>query len=210
MSARARPTAGSRERGATKSGTGSPWRDPLAGVSMFVCSEKDGTAFLRGGNTAPWSSRLKRHVRLAPLCTGLGWLVIASTIASYCWLVASRFFCHARDVLLRSNVFCDHPELHRLSTTPPRWWIWPSSSTLRSMASMSRRDALVSHCNWRATQHDGRGHVPWEQETCRLRTAPLETGILFLSRAPPRPSTNSERGERDLHDKQFPCRKRQG
>ena len=115
---------------AAESVTGSLLREPLAGgVDVRVL---DG----RSGGTASWSSweraepllHLKRHVRLAPLCTGLSWLIIASTIASCCSLVASTpCDCGHHDVLLHDNVFsdCGHRELHRLPMSPHRWWIWP-------------------------------------------------------------------------------------
>ena len=134
---------------AAKSGTGS-CEIHLREVSMCVCSKKGGSALfakrrhhgpvgLDTGDGAEPLLHVKRHVRLAKLCTGLSWLVVTSTIASSRWLVASRFCCHARDVILHGNVFCDcgHRELHRLPTLPPRWWIWPQLFTLRSMASMS-------------------------------------------------------------------------
>ena len=61
-------------------------------------------------------------------------------LASCRWFVTSGFSCHARDdllhgklfcdcghrdVLLHSNVVCDcgHRGLHRLPTSPPRWWL---------------------------------------------------------------------------------------
>ena len=126
---------------AAKSGTGSLVREPLAGcvdVRVFeegwecpLCEAKalhHGPVGLDAGERAEPLLHLTRHVRLAPLCTGLSWLIVTSTIASCRWLVASRFCdcCH-RDVLLHDNVFCDcgHRELHRLPTSPLRWWLRP-------------------------------------------------------------------------------------
>ena len=125
MSARARTAAGSRERGRPRAAPGVFCR----GVSMCAWSKKDGSAFfakrrhrvlVQLGLTRERAEpllHLKRHVRLAPLCTGLSWLVVASTIASCCRLVTSGFCCHACDV-------CGHRELHRLPTSP-RWWLRP-------------------------------------------------------------------------------------
>ena len=91
MSARARTAAGSRERGRPRS----VCQNHLRGVSLCACSKKDGTALLAkrrhctmvkvgldAGEGAEPLLQLRRHVRLAPFCTGLSWLVVTSTIAS--------------------------------------------------------------------------------------------------------------------------------
>ena len=142
MSARARTAASSRERGRPRAVPGVLCENHLREeVDVQVLEEGwecpfcEAEALHHGpvghdaGEGAEPLLHLKRHVRLAPLCTGLSWLVIArtivSTIASCRWLVASRFswFCDCghRDVLLHGNVFCDcgHRELHRLPTSPP-------------------------------------------------------------------------------------------
>ena len=199
MSAGAKTAADSRERGRPRAVPDVFCAIHLRGVSICVCAKKDGSAFLaKRTHCAMVQSRLtrareqnhslhlRRHVRLAPFCTWLSWLVIASTI-----------------------VFCDcgHRELHRLPTSPPRWWIWPQrfdtavhgvdelAETLSPIAATGGPPNTTYADMW-----------PWEQETCRLCTTPLETGILHRSSTQPRSSTNNERGERDLHDKEHLCR----
>ena len=133
MSARARTAAGSTERGRPRAvpevlceshlrkvvNVGEleeGWECPLCEAEAL----RHGPVGLEAGERAEPLLHLRRHVRLAPLCTGLSWLVVASTIASCRWLVASRFCDRGhRDVLLHDNVFCDcgHRELHRMPTT---------------------------------------------------------------------------------------------
>ena len=83
MSARARTAAGSRERGGPRAVLEVLCENPLYGVSMCACSKKDGSAFfcesearrhgpvaLDAGERAEPHLHLRRHVRLAPRCTG--------------------------------------------------------------------------------------------------------------------------------------------
>ena len=202
-------------RGA-KSGIGSFVREPLVGgVDVRVLEEgwecplceaealRHGPVALDAGERAEPLLHLWRHVRLAPLCAGLSWLVVTSTIASCRWLVASRFCdCGHHDVLLHDNVFCDcgHHELHRLPMSPPRWWLRPQlfdtavhgvdelTETLSPFSASGRPPHTTCPDTW-----------PCEQKTCRLCPAPLETGILLQSSMTLRSRTNEKRGERALH-----------
>ena len=97
-----------------------------------------------------------------------------------------------------------HRELHRLPMSPPRWWIWPQlfdtavhgvdelTETLSPFSAPGRPPNTTCPDTW-----------PWEQKTCRLCTAPLETGILLQSSTRLRSSTNDERCKRALHDQQL-------
>ena len=150
---------------------------------------------------------LRRHVRLAPLCTKISWLIvtsscIASTIASCRWLVASRFSCHARDDLLHANMFCDcgHRELHRLPISPPRWWLRPQISDTAVHGVDERTETLSPFsAAGRPTNTTCPDTWPREQKTCCLCTAPLETGLLLQSSTTLRSRTNERRAERALH-----------
>ena len=122
-----------------------------------------------------------------------------STIVSCRWLVTSWSCCHGRDVLLHRNVLCDcgKRELHRLPTSPLRWWnslqlfdtavhgVNELAKTLSPITASGGPPNTTCADTW-----------PLEQESCRLFTAPLETGVLLQSSTPPRSSTNNERGER--------------
>ena len=225
MSARARTTAGSRERGRPRAVPGVLCENHLRGVSM--CSKKDGRALfceaealphgpvrLDAGKGAEPLLHLRRHVRLAPLCTGLSWLVITSTIASCHWLIASRFCDRGHhDVLLHDDVLCDsgHRELHRLPTLPPRWWLRSQSfdTAVHGVDEQTETLSPFGASGWpsNTTRPDT---WPWEQKTSRLCTAPLETGLLIQSSMMLRSSTNDERCECALHDKQLQHQKHLG
>ena len=154
-SARARTAAGSRERGRPRAVPDVFSEKHLRVVSMCACSKKDGSALVakRRHCTEPLL-HLRRHVRLAPLCTGLSRLVVTSTIAStiascIASTIASRFSWHARDDLLHGNMFCDcgHRELHRLPTSPPRWWLRPQlfDTAVRPCRHSARLEGLPGH-----------------------------------------------------------------
>ena len=163
---------------------------------MCACSKKDGSAlFAKRRHCVMAQSRLEpllhlwRHVRLAPLCAGLSWLVFTSTIASCRWLVASRFCDRGHhDVFLHDNVFCDcgHRELHRLPTLPPRWWLRPQifDTAVHGVDELTETLSPFS-ASERPPNTTCPDTCPWEQKTCRLCTAPLETGILLLQSSTP-------------------------
>ena len=100
-------TAGSRMRGRTRAVSEVFMVNYLRGVSVCMCSKKDGP-----------SASHRPHINLPPLCTRLTccrWLVVTSV----CFFVCDNVLCN-----------CGHRELHRIPAPPPRWWI---CSTLRSM-----------------------------------------------------------------------------
>ena len=227
MSARARTTVGSRERGRPRAVPGVLCENHLRGcVDVHVLEEGWERTFCEAealphgpvrhdaGKGAEPLLHLRRHVHLAPLCTGLSWLVITSTIASCNWLVASRFCDRGHhDVLLHDNVLCDcgHRELHRLPTLPPRWWLRSQSfdTAVHGVDEPTETLSPFGASGW--PSNTSRPDTwPWEQKTSRLCTAPLETGLLSQSSTTLRSRTNDERCERALHDKQLQHHKHLG
>ena len=139
---------------------------------------------------------------MAPLCFGLHQHRRQLSLVRHQRVLLPRSQCPlARQLVLRLR-------LHRLPTLPPRWWLWPQlfdtavhgvdelAETLSPFSASGRPPNTTCTDTW-----------PWEQKTCRLCTAPLETGILLQSSTPLRSSTNEERGERGFNDQRIPCRK---
>ena len=107
--------------------------------------------------------------------------------------------CGHRDVLLHGNVFCDcgHRDVHRLPTSPPRWWLRPQifDTAVHGFDEQTETLSPFSASGWppNTTCPD---KWPWEQKTCR---SPLETRLLLQSSITLRSRTNEKRGERALH-----------
>ena len=208
MSARARTTASSRERGRPRAIPEVFCENHLRCVSTCACSKKDGSAlFAERRHCVMVQSRLTRAREQNHSFTSGDMCVLRCFVQGSAGLSSTApspaaAGCHARDVLLNGNVFCDcgHREMYRLPTLPPRWWIWPQlfhtavhgvdelTETLSPSSASGRPPNTTCLDTW-----------PWEQKTCRLCTAPLETGIVLQSSTPLRSSTNDERCERALH-----------
>ena len=220
MSARARTAAGSRERGRPRAVPGVLCENHLRGVSMCACSKKDGSAlFAKRKHCTMVQSGLTRareqnhSFTLGGMCVLRRFVQGSAGLSSPAPSPASAGSSPAgsatavhHDVLLHGNVFCDcgHRELHRLPTLPPRWWLRPQifdaavhgfdeqTETLSPFSASGRPPNTTCPDTW-----------PWEQKTCCLCTAPLETGLLLQSSMTLRSSTNDERCERALHGQKF-------
>ena len=242
MSARARTAAGSRERGRPRAVPGVLCEKHLRVVSMCACSKKDGSALfaraealrhgpvgLDAGERAEPLPHLRRHVRLAPLCTGLSCLsspapspaaspapspaIAGSSPAGSAATLAMTFsmaVCSATAVIAMSSCTatcfcaCGHRELHRLPTSPPRWWLWPQIFDAAVHGVDEQTETLSPFsASGRPPNTTCPDTGPWEQKKCCLCTAPLETGILLQSTMTLRSRTNDERGERALHGQKF-------
>ena len=129
---------------------------------------RHGPVALDAGKGAKPLLHLRQHVRLAPLCTGLNWLVIASTIAST--IVSCRWLVTLRVLLPRSRCPPAQQRALRLrQTSPRRWWKW------RQL--FDTADHGVDELNKTLSQITATGGPPnttcadtwpWEQESCRL------------------------------------------
>ena len=170
---------------------------------MCACSKKDGSAlFAKRRHCTMVQSGFTRAREQNHSFTSGGTCVLrlfvqgsAGLSATAAMLRSSR--CRpARQRVLRLG----HRELHRLPTSPPRWWLRPQifdtavhgvdepTETLSPFSASGRPPNTTCPDTW-----------PWEQKTCRLCTAPLETGLLLQSSITLRSRTNEKRGERALH-----------
>ena len=172
---------------AAKSGTGFDVRVLAERWECHLCEAEalhHGPVGLDAGQRAEPLLHLRRHVRLAPLCTGLSWLVIASTIASTSPAAAGSSPAGSATAVIVSYVGCP---------SPPRWWLRPQifdtavhgvdepTETLSPFSASGRPPNTTCPDTW-----------PWEQKTCRLCTAPLETGLLLQSSITLRSRTNEK------------------
>ena len=85
-------------------------------------------------------------------------------------------------------------QMHRFSTSPPRWWIWNNSSTLRSMASMSwtRRSRQSLRLQGLPTRRARtRGHGSRSRAVCARDHSRLVSSSSRVHRCAPAPTTNA-------------------
>ena len=163
---------------APQSGTKSLLRDPIAGCvhvrvleERWVCSFfeaetlRHGPAAHDAGEGAEPLLHLRRHVRLAPLCTRLSRLVVTSTSPAASPAASPAVACSspAGSAAKLATPFCTatcsataaivHRELHPLPTSS-RWWIWPQlfDTAVHGVGELPKRSR-------NASQHDVHGHV---------------------------------------------------
>ena len=106
----------------------------------------------------------------------------------------SGFCCHARDVLLHGNVFCDcgHRELHRLPTSPPRWWIWLQlfDTAVNGVDELTETQSPFSASGRPPTRRARtRGH---RRAVCARRHSRLASSSSRAHCCAPAPTTNAE------------------
>ena len=100
----------------------------LRGVSTWMTVKMSGSGLLaKRRHCANLQSRFTRDQRAEPLLH-FGWHMCLArrftegSSPSGCWLVNNG---HGHDVIMNVSAFsgCGYRELHRLASSPPRWWI---------------------------------------------------------------------------------------